>query len=300
LPTWEHVLESVANWLAETLFVGKILKLNPTDRGLLKLWERFELKQILGIVACAVILCSLMLVSIAKAGNSAYSMSEYWLANPTVIDGKWTTADEWTDTGHIFMTGNATGKFAYKMDFNNNYAMDFIVEMLGDNTNNTGDYWQICFDNDNSATTAPSSTCYMVQIDGHRNLTLYQGTGSGWRTATFVSTDFTWKETLGTSMWGSTPHWILEFQVASKTSGPVQTGAPPNGLRVAAYDAATSQFAAWAPGSSANVPSTWGVIADYQSAIPEGLSAGTVVGVVLLLASVVSLVGFSYLRKRQP
>jgi hypothetical protein len=254
------------------------------------------MKKTFGIGFCAVFLCSLMLTGIVYAGNSAYSISEYWLANPTTIDGKWTTSSEWTDTGHTFMTGNATGKFAYKADINVDFATYFIIEMLGDNTNNTGDYVQLCLDNDNTATTAPSSTCYMVQINGNRNLTLYQGTGTGWKEVS--SSEITWAETLGTSMWGATPHWIIEIKDSSKTDGIVQTGQPPNGLRVAAYDASNSQFAAWAPGSSANVPSTWGVIADYQSTIPEGLSAGTIVGTFLLLASALTLVSFIQLRKR--
>jgi|WetSurMetagenome_2_1015567.scaffolds.fasta_scaffold21923_2 hypothetical protein len=255
------------------------------------------MKKTLGIGIFVFFLCSLMLTGIVCAGNSAYSISEYWLANPTVIDGKWTTTNEWTDTGHTFMTGNATGKFAYKADINSGtYATIFIIEMLGDNTNNTGDYVQLCLDNDNTATTAPTSTCYMVQIDGNRNLTLYQGTGSGW---TAVSrSELTWAETLGTSMWSSTPHWIIEIQDSSKIDGIIQTGQPPNGLRVAAYDASNTQFAAWAPNSNANVPSTWGVIADYQSTIPEGLSAGTTVGLILLLASAVTLATFIHLRRR--
>ncbi len=70
-----------------------------------------------------------MLTGIVYAGNSAYSISEYWLTNPTTVDGKWTTSSEWTDTGHTFMTGNATGKFAYKMDFNS-FAMDFIIDKI--------------------------------------------------------------------------------------------------------------------------------------------------------------------------
>jgi hypothetical protein len=96
-------------------------------------------------------------------------------------------------------------------------------------------------------------------------------------------------------MWSSTPHWILEIMDSSKTDGTVTIATqPPTGMRIAAFDAATNGFCAWAPGSTANNPSSWGVVADFATEIPEGFSFGAVV----LIASIAMFVGFYYLRKK--
>jgi hypothetical protein len=194
------------------------------------------------------------------------------------------------------MTGNATGKFGYDIQDFTNLGVEWIVEILTDNTNNTGDYWQISFDDTNSGGAAPDAGDYMIEIDGHTTLNVYHGTGSGWAKVTPDAGEITWANTIGTSMWNSTPHWILEVVDSSKTAGTVQIPtAPPTGMRIAAYDAATSTICAWAPSSTANNPNSWGLVADYSTTtIPEGVSLGAVV----LLSSVAVMVGFYYLRKR--
>jgi len=253
------------------------------------------LKRTLSIAFCVLILCSLLLVGIANAGNAAYSITEYGAIAPCTVDGKWTTSDEWTDAPHTFMTGNATGKFGYNIQDFTNLGLEWVVEILTDNTNNTGDYWQICFDDANSGGAAPSAGDYMIEIDGHTTLKVYQGTGSGWTEVAPAAGELTWANTIGTSMWSSTPHWILEIVDSSKTAGTVQVpNAPPTGMRIAAFDAATNTICAWAPNSSANVPDQWGLISGYdQNPIPEGIG----LGVTVILSSVAVLFGF-YLRKR--
>jgi hypothetical protein len=250
------------------------------------------LKKGTSIAFCVLILCSLLFVGIANAGNAAYSITEIYGASTATIDGKWTSPSEWTDAPHTFMTGNATGKFAYKVDAN--FAPMWIVEMLGDSTNNAGDYVQICFDDSNSGGSAPSSGDFMLEVDGHTTLKIFSGSGTGW-TQIANTAEITWANTIGVSMWSSTPHWILEIMDSSKTDGSVQIpNSPPTGMRVAAFDAATNGFAAWAPGSTANNPDSWGLVADFASEIPEGFSFGAV----LLIASVAVLVGFFYLRRK--
>ena len=70
---------------------------------------------------------------------------------------------------------------------------------------------------------------------------------------------------------------------------------PPNGLRIAFYDASTDTLAAWPPDSDVNDPDTWGVIPTYSSEpIPEGLNFA----VMAFLSSVSLVIGSHYLHKR--
>ena len=258
--------------------------------------EMFKLKKALSIGICTVMLCSLMLVGFVSAGTAVGQIMEYISAAPCTVDGKWTTADEWTDAPHTVMAGNASGKFAYDVQDFTNFGLEWDIEILSDNTNNTGDYVRICVDDGNGGGAAPTSGDYMIEITGHTTLKMYQGNGAGWTQVTPAAGEITWSTTLGTSMWSSTPHWILEIVDSSKTAGTFQVpNAPPTGMLVAAFDAATNQYCAWAAGGTANVPDTWGLVYTYSmDAIPEGIN----VGLVALLSTVVVLVGFVYLRKR--
>jgi outer membrane protein assembly factor BamB len=197
-----------------------------------------------------------------KTGNPAYSMIEYQCRAPQTIDGKWTTADEWVDGPPITMSNNA--RFTYNIDFNNNYEVCWLVEFFTDNTNDAGDYWQICFDSDNSGGTAPQVGDCMVEIIGHTTLKVYNGTGTGWTEITPGAGEFSWNNSISATPWGSISHWILEFSDNCKIDGSLQANAPPNGMRVAAYDANTGTLAAWAPNSNVNVPDEWGVISEYS------------------------------------
>jgi len=271
----------------------KTLKANPTNRDSPKM-RGFALRRAISIALCVFVLGSLLLAEIANAGNAAYSITEFAASVIPTFDGKWTSPTEWTDAPHTFMTGNATGKFGYKIDFST-YGLIWIVEILTDNTNNTGDYWQICLDDSNTGGAAPQPGDYKIEITGHTTLKAYQGTGTGWAQVTPAAGEITWANTIGTSMWSSTPHWILEISDSDKTGGTIQVpNAPPTGMRVAAFDAATNTLAAWAPGDYANVPDQWGLVSGYSmDPIPEGFSLGAI----LIVASVAVLVGFYYLRK---
>ncbi len=249
------------------------------------------------IVAFSIlILCSLLLVGTSKAGNPDYSITEYPSINTATVDGKWTTADEWTDTPATNMTGNATGRFGYNIQDFTNLGLEWIVEIFTDNTNDAGDYWEICFDDQNTGGTAPDSGDFMIRIVGHTTLEVYQGTGTGWNRVTPAAGELTWNNTISTSPWNGTAHWILEIVDSSKTSGTVQIpNPPPTGMRIAAYDASTRTLAVWAPNSRANVPNEWGLVAGYSTEpIPEGFS----LGILVLLSSVAVVVGFYWLRKR--
>ncbi|PVX25125.1 MAG: hypothetical protein CW716_08615 [Candidatus Bathyarchaeum sp.] len=243
-------------------------------------------------------LCSLVfLVTVGTtiAGNTDYGILEYAIQTPTVVDGMWTSPDEWTDSPITDMTGNATGQFGYNIDFGT-YGLHWLVEIFTDNTTDEGDYWQICFDDQNTGGSAPDSGDFMIEIVGHTTMTVYQGNGAGWTEVTPDAGEITWSNTIDASPLNATPHWILEVVESDKTSGSVGIPTqPPTGMRIAAYDANTSTLATWAPDSSADVPDSWGAITGFsQEPIPEGLTFG----VMAVISSVALLAGSHYLRKR--
>jgi len=236
-----------------------------------------------------------MIVISTKAGNPAYSIIEYPSINTATVDGRWTTADEWTDTPVTELSGNATGKFGYNIQDFTNLGLEWIVEIFTDNTNDTEDYWEICFDDGNDGGAAPDTDDFMIKIIGHTTLMVYKGTGSGWSQITPQPGELIWANTISASPWNSTPHWILEIVDTSKVTGNVQIpNPPPTGMRIAAYDASTHTIASWAPNSSADVPDTWGLVSTYSTEpIPEGFS----IGIAMPLLSVAVVVSFYFSRK---
>ncbi|MEM2263055.1 MAG: hypothetical protein QXT10_00505 [Candidatus Bathyarchaeia archaeon] len=201
----------------------------------------------------------------ASAGNPAYSIIEYPSINTAIVDGQWTTGDEWTDTPATPLTGNATGMFGYNIQNFTNLGLEWIIEIFTDNTNDADDYWQICLDNNNTGGTAPDTWDFKIEIIGHTTLKVYRGTGTGWTEITPLPGEITWSNKIAPSPWNSTPHWILEIVDSSKVQGNVQVpNPPPTGMRIAAYDAHTRTLAAWPPDSKADVPDEWGVIPTFS------------------------------------
>ena len=105
------------------------------------------------------------------------------------------------------------GKFMYKLtsDLETYYWVQFCLE-FADSTNDAGDRWQICVDGPASASaTAPQTTGYKIEIEGHTTLKVYVGTGSGWSETT--TTAVTWKDSLvASSPHDPSTHYIGEIQ----------------------------------------------------------------------------------------
>lgn len=243
-------------------------------------------------------LCSLLLITTVgtvMAGSSGYTMIERPCAETCTVDGTWTTDDEWTDVEMHDMSGTATGQFGYVVQDFSIMGLEWVVEFFDDDTEDEGDYWQICFDDQNTGGSAPDSGDFMFEIVGHTTLTVYQGDGSGWSEVTPVEGEVTWSNTIDSSPLNSEPHWILEVVESSKIADVVQIPTqPPTGMNIIAYDASTDTIAAWAPDSSADDPDSWGLIDNFDmSPIPEGLTFG----VMALLSSISMLAGSLYLRK---
>ena len=255
------------------------------------------MKRVLSIVFSVLMLCCLLLVGIAKAGNMAYAIVEYWAQVTPTIDGQWSPDNEWTDGPPIKISDNAN--YTYKMDTSlgsGSYMIQIIIEFYNDTTNDADDFWQICFDQSNAGGTAPTTACFKIDINGHTNLTFYQGNGGGWDDIT-AGGEITWANSISASPTNSTSHYILELQF-NKEAGLITIPAPANGIRIAVYDASnpSAGVEAWPPASSADVPDEYGVIATYSSEpyIPEVFS----IGVVVLLSSVAVAVSFCFLRNR--
>ena len=244
------------------------------------------------------ILCSLLITTIvgtAMAGNPDYSIIEYTGGiTLATVDGEYTTEDEWSDALTVPISDNAT--FWYYAEINV-FNVEMCVEIFSDNTTDAEDYWQFCYDDDNSGGTAPSTGDYRVDIIGHTDVIIYAGNGTGWEQTELTPNDvaLTWADSLSASPNDSNPHWILEISFVKTTA--FIPSAPPTGLRVAVYDASNSADGVqdWAPDSDVNVPDEWGLVASYSAdPIPEGLTFG----VMAVLSSVALLTGSHYLRKR--
>jgi hypothetical protein len=250
------------------------------------------MKKLVTIGFSILLLCSLLLVGTTKAGNEEYQTTEHWGAVEVTVDGEWTSTDEWTDGEPENLSDG--GRFVYKMWYST-MTSEWLAEFFDDTTDDAGDIWQICLDDQNGGGTAPQTGDYMIEITGHTTMKAYEGNGAGWTEITDAS-EVEWDDSITATPWNSTPHWVLEVSDI-KTAGSIQIpSAPPTGMRVAAYDADTETWVSWAPDSSEDVPDEWGIVWDYDSNpyIPEAFT----IGVVVLLSSVAVAVGFYFARKR--
>ena len=244
----------------------------------------------------ALMLCSLLLlvtVGTVMAGNDDYSIIEYWAQVSATTDGEWTSPDEWTDGQHVQISDDAM--FTYTADIMLTMNAQFLVEFFSDDTDDAEDYWQICLDPSNGGGSAPQAGYGRIDIIGHTEIKCYDGDGTSW-TEISVDDDIEWANSITDTPLNSTPHWILELQF-QKESGAMQLAMPPNGLRIACYDASNPDAGvqAWPPDSDVNDPDTWGVVPTYSSEpIPESIGFG----VAALLSSIAVAVSFYFLRKR--
>ncbi|MCW4034847.1 MAG: hypothetical protein NWF03_05735 [Candidatus Bathyarchaeota archaeon] len=239
------------------------------------------------------VLCSLILlvpITTIQASEPGYERVEYAVVVEPTIDGAWTSEDEWTDGEQTNISADIF--FRSTFSYTGLVYTQFIIEILNDDTNDAGDYWQICFDGSLDGGTAPMAGDYRIEIVGHTDLTVYEGDGSGWVEVTPDAGEITWADSISDSPASSTLHWILEITI-EKTSGVVLLSEIP-GLRVAVYDESNSEAGvlAWPP-TEQDVPDTWGINNYTMDAIPEGLTFA----VMGALSSVSLIVGSKYLRK---
>jgi hypothetical protein len=253
------------------------------------------MKRNVSIALTLATLCGLIIPTIIAAASASapgYAHTTYSLANAVTLDGQW-SGTEWADTD-VTSIGGTTAMFRSKWYL---ASMDpitvsqyIVVEILNDNTNDTNDYYQFCFDGDESGGATPQAGDIRIDIIGHRNMTAYNGNGASWAPVSAPST-FQWRDSISTSPTSSTPHWICEIMIDKVSFG---IGAD-YWLRIAVNDASNSAAGvrAWPP-TSRDVPNDWGDIPYSSETTPEGISSG----IIVLLSSVAMLAGFVTLRKR--
>jgi len=253
------------------------------------------MKRVLIVALCIITLSSLLIVNAGtiKAAEDGYVRVDFNPDDvPLVIDGNWTSNDEWTLKGVDTMIGDDVAfRSVWTMTSQDPVIVTdtFLVEFFSDNTSDTGDYWQMCIDGDQSGETAPQTSDYRIDIVGHTNLTWYQGNGAGWTEVTPVG-EIQWANSLSASPTNSTPHWILEFTFVKADLG----AGPTWNFRLAVFDEnSTAGVLAWPP-TPLDEPNRWGVQNYVTEVVPEGFS----LGVVVLLSSVALAVCFYCLRKR--
>jgi hypothetical protein len=255
----------------------------------------YKMKRALFAAFCILALCSLLLVNtraVKAATASGYTRTDWYLQVTKTIDGNWTTTDEWTDGEPTVINGNVTFRSVWEMP--SDVYTNFIIEFFTDNTTDAGDYWEMCFDFNNvgGANLGGSGRYYRVYIEGHNNLTVYQGSTSGWTELPSAKSDIIRANSISASPNSSKPHWILEMNIL-KSAGTNMIDST-FGVRVAAYDANTSTLVSWPPGAARDVPDQWGTQTYQYAAFPETLTITAVV----LLSSVAVVVSFHFLRKR--
>lgn len=254
------------------------------------------MKRILFAAFCIMALCNLLAINTGtvKASEPGYERVEHQNGIAKTYDGAWAPPGEWEDGLETILATNVTCRSTYTVVSLDPMLVttNTIIEILDDNTTDTGDYWQIIYDGQKDGGTTPQTDDYRIEIVGHTTLTLYQGNGTGWNQITPVAGEITWANSISASPTNSTPHWILEISVSK--SGSIALAIIP-GVRYAVYDESNDAAGvrAWPP-TARDVPDGWGVLNYSDVVIPEGLS----IGVVVLLSSVAVVVGFYCLRKR--
>jgi hypothetical protein len=263
--------------------------------------ENSTMRKSSSITLCTLTLCILLLavnIGTVLASQAGYSITEVYGGGAITLDGKWTSSSEWPLDGawidNRFNVSNA--RYAYKMDTNAGpYQMSWLIEWH-DTTNDAGDIWILCIDGAADGGTAPQTDDVKIQITGHQSLSVFAGTGTTWgANSSSLAAVPKWKDSLTTSSYDAVNHWIVEIYADKGSLGAWGANPPPEGFYIAMYDATANQWTSWPPGQSPNSPNNWGLIATYDTTVPEGLT----VGVLVLLSSAAVLLGSFFVRKRR-
>lgn len=257
------------------------------------------------IIFCISSIFILALASNVAAYNDAYTHTCYNSGTLPTIDGKYIANEEWAASKSETFGTNGIWR-----DFwaSSGGVFENILIETADNTNDAGDYWQICFDGSADSGTAPQEDDFRVDIVGHgesQTVTWYKGTGTGWTAiASPPATDFICAQSLDVSPLISTQHYILEMSVNKQSTalGGSQILGMQFAMRIAYYDAheGGNGLQEWPPApATRDNPSGWGYI-PYEMApnpspdVPENLGVIVIVG----LSTVAVVAGATLLRKK--
>jgi hypothetical protein len=256
------------------------------------------MKRSLLVAFSVIVFCGIFLpTTLVNAYYEGYETTNYLAIEEPVEDGTWTTDNEWDDA---MTPPNLPDTFHWreKWTYPDDIYEHFLIEFFTDDTDDAGDYFQICIDHLADGGSAPQSDDIRIDWVGHNvsGLTLYQGNGTGW----VEFTGYTWDadifaaESLSSSPLNSDPHWIIELWMdRSAPHFDVEGAGYAPCIRFAAYDESTDTIVAWPP-TSQDVPDDWGLEIGVMENIPESLTFVTAV----LLSSVAVVVSCHFLRRR--
>lgn len=256
------------------------------------------MKRSLLVAFSVIVLCGLLLpTALVNAYYEGYETTNYLAITEPVEDGTWTTDTEWDDA---MTPPNLPDTFHWreKWTYPDDIYEHFLIEFFTDDTDDSGDYFQLCIDHLADGGSAPQSDDIRIDWYGHdiSGLTLYQGDGTGW----VEFTEHTWDtdifivDSIDSSPLDSNPHWIIELWMdRSAPHFDVSGAGYAPWIRLAVYDESTDTLAAWPP-TSQDVPDDWGSETGVMENIPESLTMVTAV----FLSSVAIVVSCHFLRRR--
>ena len=250
------------------------------------------------LVALAVVaLCSVFLAGTVSAAKEGYGFQISQGAEITA-DGAVSPATEWDDSYKDFLYDGwtmTTSSFRCKWGSDPAISEGWLIEILGDTTDDAGDIFRFTVDNGigfgdpPTGGAAPSELCFKIEVSGTGGVETFIGDGSGWVAHTgspAVDTDYIIARSMATG------HVVIEMWLAKQ--GALALGLS-NNMRMCYTDASTGQTIMWPPDSSPDVPDSYGTGETLLGAdpIPEGLT----VAVMLSLSTVAVLVSTRYFRK---
>jgi|WetSurMetagenome_2_1015567.scaffolds.fasta_scaffold89164_2 hypothetical protein len=276
-------------------------------------------KNKLAVLSLIILSILLLAAGNAVAYDSAYTHTDYAKSSPTpVIDGIYTDSSEWS-ASHSDTFG-VNGLFRDEWVSASPNTCTFMLVETADNTNDAGDYWEMCYDSSSDTNNPPNNGLLpqwddtRIVITGHggsQTWKWYYGDGTQWveNISKPAATVFYFQETNAT--WGSvtsSPHYILEMLLHKQDISMINIPVVGRNfaMRVAYNDAHSGGYGlqAWPPTSDRNIPNSWGYVPYSSSATtpadptPENLD-GTVGIVVITLLSVAVIAGAVHLHKRQ-
>lgn len=257
------------------------------------------------IIFCISSIFLLALASNAAAYNADYTHTDYMASTAPTINGQYIANEEWAPSKSE--TFGVNGIWRDEWVIGESVFENILIE-TADNTDDAGDYWQICFDGSANGGTAPQEDDFRVDIVGHgasATVTWYKGTGTGWTAiASPPAAVFTYAQSFSVSPLISTQHYILEMSIDKQSTalGGSQILGQQFAMRIAYYDAheGGNGLQEWPPApATRDNPSGWGYIiyemdVNPNPDVPENLGIIAVVG----LSSVAVVAGATLLRKK--
>ena len=232
----------------------------------------------LNIIIIVLAICFILATSKpVNAQAAGYSHICYQTSSTTLptINGQW--GSEWTYGLQTTFGTNANFTDEWYLAASSPSVVYYylLIETM-DNSNETGDFVQICFNGGMTADSAPSSTDFAINFTSNSVCTWYRGNGVGWtQIATPSLSVFQWSESFSSSPTYSAPHLILEMSLLKTSTelGGSQIIGPEFWMLLQTYDAhfAGSAVQSWptVPPSSPDVPKTYGDITYSTGAAPN-------------------------------